>query len=81
MLEVFRRMWIGWNVAVRRIMGAQSAVLMGFTWLVGLAPVAVALRLGGRRLLDRAPADPTAASHRLARDPSPIDMEKASRMF
>lgn len=81
MLEVFRRMWIGWNVAVRRIVGAQSILLMGFTWLVGLAPVALYLRLRGKRLLDRGVTDTTAASHGLARDPTPIDMDKASRMF
>ncbi|MES2639898.1 MAG: hypothetical protein V4850_10465 [Myxococcota bacterium] len=81
MLEVFRRLWIGWNVAVRRIVGAQSAVLMGFTWLVGLAPVAIVLRLQGKRLLDRAATDPAAVSHRVVRDPAPMDMAKASRMF
>lgn len=81
MLEAFRRLWIGWNVAVRGIVGAQSAVLMGFTWVVGLAPVAMVLRLRGKRLLDRAATDTTAASHRVTRDPAPIDMDKASRMF
>lgn len=81
MLELFRRMWLGWNVAVRRIVGAQSAVLMAVTWAVGLAPVAVFMRLSGRRMLDRAPADPAATTHRVARDAAPLDMDRASRMF
>lgn len=81
MLELFRRMWIGWNVAVRRIVGAQSAVLMTVTWVVGLAPVAVYMRLRGQRMLDRAPADLAAKTHGVARDPAPLDMDRANRMF
>ncbi|MDP2314575.1 MAG: hypothetical protein Q8P41_16855 [Pseudomonadota bacterium] len=81
MLELFRRLWIGWNVAVRGIVGAQSAVLMFVTWVVGLAPVALVMRARGKRMLDRAPADKDAATHRVTRDPTPLDMERASRMF
>jgi hypothetical protein len=81
MLERFRRMWIGWNVIVRGIVGAQSAVLMVVTWTFGLAPVAIFMRVRGTRLLDRAPADPNAATYGVAREPKPLSMERASRMF
>lgn len=81
MLELLRRLWIGWNAALRGFLTAQSRLLMSITWIVGVAPVALWLRLTGRRLLDRAPADPKAATYGLRRDPRPLDMERASRMF
>jgi len=81
MLERFRRMWIGWNVIVRGIVGAQSAVLMFATWTFGLAPVAMVLRARGTRLIDRAAADPNATTHRVVREPAPLSMDRASRMF
>lgn len=74
-------MWLGWNVAVRGIVTLQSHVLMSITWLVGLAPVALFFKLTGRRMLDRAPADPAAPTYRAERDARPMDMGRASRMF
>lgn len=81
MLLFFRRMWVGWNGLVRGIVTAQSRVLMSVTWLVGLAPVALYLKLTGKRLIDRAPADPAAVTYRSARDGKPMDMGRAARMF
>ncbi|MFN7143411.1 MAG: hypothetical protein ACK4YP_06530 [Myxococcota bacterium] len=81
MLLFFRRMWVGWNALVRGIVTAQSRVLMSVTWLVGLAPVALYLKLTGKRLIDRAPADPTAATYRNERDGTSMDMGRAARMF
>ena len=81
MLEHFRRLWLGWNVAVRGIVTAQSHFLMAITWVAGLAPVAIALKIGGRRMIDRAPADPSAPSYRSPREGRPMDMDRASRMF
>ena len=81
MLEFFKRLWIGWNVAVRGIFVVQNAVLMGTAFFVGLAPVAIGMKLLGRRQLDRAPADPNATTHWIPRDSRPIDMTRASRQF
>lgn len=81
MLELFRRMWVGWNVAVRGIVTAQSRILMAFTWVVGLAPVAVYLKVTGKRMLDRAPADLNASTYRTERTNGPLEMDRASRMF
>ncbi len=81
MLELFRRMWVGWNVVVRGIVTAQSRLLMAVTWIVGLAPVALVMKAMGRRMLDRSPADPNAPSYRTTRDPKPLDMDRAARMF
>ena len=81
MLEVFKRMWIGWNVAVKGIMVVQNAVLMGVGFIFGLGPVALVLKLMGRDLLDRGPADKTARTYWSTRDRRPMDMKGASRQF
>jgi hypothetical protein len=80
-LELFKRMWAGWNVFARALMRAQSFVLMLVTWVVGIGPVAIALRLMGRDMLDRAPPDGKARTHWIARDGKPLDMQSAARRF
>lgn len=81
MLESFRRLWIGWNALARRILGAQTWLLMAVTFVVGLGPPALVLRLLRRSMLDRAPADRAASSYRVVRDPTPMDMKRAARQF
>ena len=80
-LEVFRRMWLGWNVLVRKIVSGQTWFLMTITWFVGLAPVAIGLKLMRKTMIDRAPADPNAPTYGLTRTRGPLDMKGASRMF
>ena len=81
MLEPFRRMWVGWNAVVRGIVTVQSRALMTVTWVFGLAPVALFLKISGRALIDRAPADANASTHRTVREAGPMDMARAARMF
>lgn len=81
MLELFKRMWSGWNVGVRRFMAAQNATLMGVAWLLGIGPVALVLRLMQRDMLDRKLGAPDARSHWRARDGKPLDMQGASRRY
>jgi hypothetical protein len=81
MLEPFRRMWLGWNAAVRRFMGAQNAALMGLAWILGIAPVAVVLKLAGRDLLDRGPGEPGAKSYWRPRERRTMTMQDATRQF
>jgi hypothetical protein len=81
MLELFKRMWIGWNTGVRRVMGVQSTLLMGVAYFVGMGPVALALRLTRRDLLDRGPAPAGASTYWLKRDGKALDMNRAARQF
>ena len=81
MLEVFRRMWLGWNVLVRKIVSGQTWILMTITWVVGMAPVAIAFKIARKPMIDRAAADPNAKTYGVARDAAPLDMKRASRMF
>jgi hypothetical protein len=81
MLEFFKRLWIGWNGVARGILTAQNWVAMTFAWIVGLAPVALAMRVAGVDLLDRRPLSEKRASHWRARTDGPLDMKRAQRMF
>ncbi len=81
MLELFKRMWIGWNAGVRRVMGLQSTVLMGVAYVLAVGPVSLVLRVTGRDLLDRGPARRPAASYWLKRDGKAIEMKQAARQF
>ena len=80
-LEIFKRMWAGWNAAVRRIFRVQNALLMGVAYFVGIGPVAIVMRLTGRSMLDRAPADPKATTYWVPRDGKPMTMEEAGRRY
>ena len=81
MLELFKRMWVGWQGATRGILVAQNAVLMTVAYVLGLGPVALAWKVMRRSMLDRAPADPKAASYWRARKGTPMSMDEANRPF
>jgi hypothetical protein len=81
LLELFRRMWLGWQRFVKGVLLVQNTVLMGFVWVFGLGPVAIGAKLVRHPFLDREPADPAAKSHWKPRDPKPMDMKAASRPF
>lgn len=81
MLELFRRMWMGWQAFARALIRNQNVVLMGIAYVVALGPVALVSRLVGRKFLDRAPADPRATTYWHPRRPSPMTMDEASRPF
>lgn len=81
MLELFRRMWLGWQAFAHGLMRSQNFVLMGIAYVIGLGPVALGARLTGRAFLDRAPADPAASTYWHARRPTPMTMDEASRPF
>ena len=81
MLELFRRMWMGWQAFARGLIRNQNVVLMGIAYFVGLGPVALVSRIFGRVFLDRAPADPKAITYWTPRRPTPMTMDEAARPF
>ncbi len=81
MLELFKRMWLGWQGVAGGIITTQNAVLMSMAYFVGLGPVAIVQRIGGHQNLDRAPAKPGAATYWLPRSGKPQSMDEASRQF
>lgn len=80
-LERFKRMWVGWNRGVRRVMTAQTAILMAVAYVLAIGPVALVLRLLGRSMLDRKPADPAARTFWSKRTGRPLTMEEAARRW
>lgn len=81
MLELFKTMWDRWQGVAKGIMAAQNAVLMGFAYFVGVGPVAIAFRVTGKQLIDRAPAAPNAKSYWLPRSGQAMTMKEANRQF
>ena len=81
MLELFKRLWIGWNDrVVKNILRVQNAALMSLVFVFALAPVAIFLRLTGRQMLDRGPAT-KADSYWQKRDGKPMTMKEAARQY
>lgn len=81
MLELFKRMWLGWQGVAQGIITAQNAVLMAVAYFAGLGPVAVAQRVLGHQNLDRGPAQAGAPSFWVPRSGKPQTMDEASRQF
>ncbi len=81
MLELFKRMWLRWQGVAGGILRAQNALLMTVAYFVGLGPVALVQRCAGHQNLDRAPAQPDAATYWIARSGHRQTMNEASRQF
>ena len=81
MLELFKRLWAGWNVIVHGLMRGQSRLIMTVAYLFGIGPVALVFRVTRRTLLDRGPARPGATSHWTPRVEGEASMKDASRPF
>jgi len=81
MLELFKRMWLGWQGVAAGILFLQNGLLMSVAYFLGVGPVAIVFRLMGRTMIDRAPAQPGAATYWQPRSGKPQTMEEASRQF
>lgn len=81
MLELFKRLWLGWNLGIRAVMRLQSRVIMTLAWVLAIGPTALVFRLMGKTLLDRGPADPAAKTFWLTRPGGEASMKDAARPF
>lgn len=81
MLELFKRLWIGWNRGVRGLMRLQTRALMTAAYLLAIGPAALTFRLLRRSLLDRGPAPRGATTFWLARPNAEATMRDATRPF
>ena len=62
MLRLFVRLWRGWKKLSHRLIAGQNWLLMSLVYWVSLAPVAVWMRLSGKKLFLR-DAKPPASSY------------------
>lgn len=81
MLELFKRMWLGWNAGIRKVFQAQTSIVMFVAFVLGLAPVALTLKLMNKKMVDRGPGSPDARSHWVPRKRKSLSMKDASRQF
>jgi hypothetical protein len=80
-LELAKRLWIGWTALARRVLVAQNAAAMGVAWVLGVAPTAILLRIVGHDPLDRRPPRADDTTHWTPRTDGPLTMERARRPF
>lgn len=81
MLRTMKVIWRRWKGLAHHLIEYQNRFLMAVVYVVAVAPVAIAFKLAGRKMLDRGPADPDAETYWIARTEPPLDMERAARMF
>ena len=80
MLKLMKRVWRAWKRLAHRLISAQNFVLMALVYWLALAPVAIALKLVRKRVVDEAPPTPEGTFWQ-ERKSGPMDMERAGRMF
>ena len=76
-----KALWRTWKGLAHRIIAFQNWVLMAWVYVFAVAPVALAMKLLGRRLVRRPAIDPTAETYFEERSGGPLTMQRASRMF
>ena len=81
MLELFKRMWARQNALVRGLMKAQTAILMGVAYVVGVGPVALGFRIVGRSAIARPAPDRGASTYWISVRDRPQGMDAATRRW
>ena len=61
--EIMKKLWRGWKGVVHRINDVIAFVLMSFTYIFALMPVALIFKIFTRDLIDRGFGDPRAESY------------------
>jgi|GEM_PF-3420922 len=79
MLGLMKTIWAAWKAFTHGLVKVQSQVLMALVYFLALGPVSLFIKLSPRRRLDRAPADPEAATYGLLVVPVSADVRQAQR--
>ncbi|MCK6525030.1 hypothetical protein L6R49_26805 [Myxococcota bacterium] len=81
MLTLMKRIWRGWKRLAHHIVSAQNFVLMSVVYWFALAPVAVALKLVGKKVIAPPPEKDAQGSFWRPRAAPGYDLQRANRMF
>lgn len=76
-----KRIWRGWKRLAHHIVSAQNFVLMSVVYWFALAPVAVALKLVGKKVIAPPPEKDAQGSFWRPRAAPGYDLQRANRMF
>ena len=80
MLGLFKIIWRHWKGFAHKLIKAQNWFLMALVYWGAVAPVAVMMKLRGRRLLDRTLGDESADSFWVPREDGPYTMDRSQHM-
>ena len=81
MLATMKTIWRAWKGLAHKIIAAQNFVLMSWVYIVAVAPVAICMKLLGRKLVFRPVIDADADSYWQEKTDGPMTMDRANRMF
>ncbi len=79
MLSLLKTLWRGWKGFAHKLVAGQSWLLMAIAYIVAMGPASIFIKLNKERRLDRAPADPGAATYGLTVEHRPPDVRRAQR--
>jgi hypothetical protein len=80
LLRFMKRLWYAEQSAIHGLIGFQNKLLMTIVYLIAIFPVAVILKLMGKRLID-APLERGKESYWEPCDDGPLTIDRAKRMF
>ena len=80
---IMKKLWRGWKGIVHRINDVIAFVLMSFTYIVALMPVALCFKVFNRDLIDRGLGDPRVDSYWKAvqRERNSNDIRRVQRQY
>lgn len=76
-----KAIWRAWKGVAHRIIQAQNWLLMSIVYWLALAPVALAIRLSGHKVVPTEPGPDAGGSFWTPRSDGVMGMERANRMF
>ena len=78
-----KKLWRGWKGIIHRINDVIAFVLMTFTYVIAVTPVALCFKVVSRDLLDRGLGDPRSESYwkQMNRESSNDDIRRVQRQY
>lgn len=76
-----KAIWRAWKGVAHRIIQAQNWALMSIVYWLALAPVAVLIRLSGRKVVPVEGGPDASGSFWIPRTDGVMGMDRANRMF
>ena len=80
---IMKKLWRGWKNIIHRINDVIAFVLMSFTYLIAVTPVALCFKVVNRDLIDRGLGDPQTESYwkKVEREDLANDIRRVQRQY
>ena len=81
MIAIMKFLWRRWKKLVHKINDVIAFLLMGFTYLFAVAPVAMFFKLTGQKLLDRSLGESSLKSYWLPKKETEQNIRRVQRQY